>query len=260
MLTTSRFARHRQATPHADRRLAKHSFGWEAGLVEVLCAQAGRFSLRPGHHEVRTEWAVSNRIADVAMSTFISQPRLDSRLKSLSRLTMVELAVLAGLVDGACNVNQLATGLYLRPAIVDRALERLKQLGLIELMVNSTWGTFRAADWKDALPTSLHLIEAKLDDWEQAIGQASNYRRFADGASVALPLSFVGRADVYAACEAKGVGLILLQADGDGFQAVAPAAPEPRWQRIRCQSYVEILRDFVLKNAYATSLHSCTEH
>ena len=260
MLTTSRPVPPRQATPHADRRLAKHSFGWEAGLVDVLCAHAARFGLRAGHHEVRTEWAVSNRIADVAVSTFDSRPHLSPRLRGLGRLTMIELSVLAGMVERPCDGNFLAARLYLRAEIVDRALTRLEQLSLIEAMPDGPWGTFRLTDWKDALPTSLHLIEAKLDDWEQAVGQAANYRRFAYAASVALPLSFAGRADVYAVCEAKGVGLILLQANGEGFQAVEPAAPEPKWQTIRQQSYVGILRDFVLKNGYATSLHTSTEH
>lgn len=167
--------------------------------------------------------------------------------------------VLAATVECA-NEDQLAARLYLRPEIVNRALTRLEQLGLIEGIPDGPWGTFRATDWKNALPTSLHLIEAKLDDWEQAIGQAANYRRFADASSVALPLSFAERADVYSACEAKGVGLILLHADGEGFQAVEPKGPEPRWQAIKQQSYLEILRDFVIKDGYVTSIHAITEH
>jgi len=260
MLTTSRPASNRGLNPHAQRRLAKHSFGWEASLVDVLCQKSVPFCLKEGPFEIRKEWTVCNRIADVAVSTFNARPQIDLRLRALSRLTMTELTVLAGTVQEATNEERLASRLYLRRDLVAAALARLGRLELIAPVPGLAPGTLQATDWTSALPTSLHLIEAKLEDWEKAISQAANYRRFADAASVALPLSFLGRSEVYAACEAQGVGLILLQADGEGLQVVSPAKPDPKWAAIKCQSYVEILRDFVLKTGHAACLYAGTEH
>src|SRR5437870_7296294 len=98
----------------------------------------------------------------------------------------------------------------------------------------------RRADLLGLRPGSLMAIEAKMNNWAQALRQAIAYQLGADRSWVAMPLAAASRA--YRQrwhFEAERVGLLAIDDQG-GVRSAIPAGPSPR--------LLPFLRDKILED------------
>jgi hypothetical protein len=95
------------------------------------------------------------------------------------------------------------------------------------------------------------MVEAKMEDWQEALEQALYYRSFADAVSIALPVSFQGHREVAEACRNSHVGLLFVPVEGPILiEAKAPQVPQHIATR-KTQCSVQILKRLVLDSRHA---------
>lgn len=246
---------------HATRRLAKHQFRKESDLVRALSARFedlfDALEAFPGHavepHLLR-EWQVGRRLAD--MLAFGMKPgwaaATTNYLRPLARLTLADSMVLAHLVRCPMGLRDLKQMVFMQEGELEALLVSLMRN---QLIIEGSDGVLSpASDWVQWVPHSLHLVEAKIEDWREALSQADYYRSFADAVSIALPMSFSGRVDVADACRAAGVGLILVPVDGPPRTEVkAQQIPDQTATR-KLQCSMQVIKRLMLNSTHANSI------
>lgn len=205
----------------SDRRLAKHQFRKEADLVSKLSIRWGclfdalevfpQYAVEP---HIKLEWSVGRRIADLV--AFAMRPGWQDSasevLHALARLAFADSMVLAHINQVPMKMERLKQTVFMMDGEVEAIVASLQSKQLISKSPDGIISP--AGDWTQWLPHSLHFVEAKMDDWREAIEQSVYYQTFADAVSVALPMSFEGREDVAGACRTAGVGLVFVPVDG----------------------------------------------
>ncbi len=157
--------------------------------------------------------------------------RGDAKTAAVPPLSALESVLAAALRrDGPLTENALRRLCGFHEGELPRgALRRLESRGL--LMRDERSGLLSAArPW--ATVTMLIAIEAKLHRWRDALQQASEYRKYADLAFVALPAHTAKRALAQASqFRATGVGLLTV-VDGLLRVTIAPARSRNHdWRR-----------------------------
>jgi len=155
---------------------------------------------------------------------------------------MLDQAILAKTILTPSTPEDIADAYFLPHAQV---VEVVKKLSRMELVSCTDRGAYFSEDWSRFLP-SIHLIEAKLDDWEGALRQALCYRPYADGAWVALPEKFSMNSELYTRCHLFGLGLMLIGPDGSIVRAVSPEAPKVERHHQKMQTAIRLIRRLVL--------------
>lgn len=251
-------------TPNAKRREEKYAFGREADMVLSMRDQWARRGVLlenteawPSTVYVKREWPLGGRIADLAIFAIREDWDPSTRvMRRIGGLTGTELAVLARLVEIPMSLDQLSQSVFVRAGVLECTV---KGLLASELLQEAGESVLRpASEWLPWLPHSLHFLEAKLEDWPEAIAQAAFYRAFADHASVALPATFEQREDVHRACEDAGVGLVLISATGTGQIALGPPKVEASVATRKIQCALQLLRRAVLDSLHGVSIRTAT--
>lgn len=238
---------------HAQKRLSKHAFPLESALVASLCENSGQLASSGGGTHLRREWALGHRIADVAIYSLEPLPASHALLHQLTKLGTPELLVLSHFLNKPKSLVELRQEVFMREGELDKVVSRLASAGLIRL---ENTGRLAPSEWVQWIPKDLHFIEAKIEDWREAIEQARYYQSYGDSASVALPASFSDRADVIEACKRAGVGLILVGAQNTTQTVLSPKAgpPLPSPRKIAC--HLQILRRHMLDFLHGRSIQS----
>lgn len=235
-----------RASSLAKRRATLYRFEKESDMVKAMCEQVDGIALEAGYVEVRREWILGDRIADLALAAYRDRPIMDKRLQCVARLSMLDQAILAKTILTPSTPEDIADAYFLPHAQVT---EVVKKLSRMELVSCTDRGTYFSEDWSRFLP-SIHLIEAKLDDWEGALRQALYYRPYADGAWVALPEKFSNNSELYTRCHLLGLGLMLIGPDGSIVRAVSPEAPKVERHHQKMQTAIRLIRRLVLDSRY----------
>jgi hypothetical protein len=150
------------------------------------------------------EVPVSTSIPDIMVIENISGTKWPKLPKDLSLLEAVILAAMRRRGDIRIDSLEFMVGLPsggLRSGQLDRLVE-------IEVLERGQRGKIRLiSDWSNSI--RITAVEAKLDKWKKAVGQARSYLGFADVSYVAMPCEIAeGKSDVVEACSAIGIGLI----------------------------------------------------
>lgn len=248
----------------SSRRLRQHHFRNEDDLVEALTVEwmtlfdaVESFPSYPVTPMLRTEWPIGRRIADLmAFSMEMNwEDSILSELQRLSKTTPMELAVLAHFVDHPSSPDLLRESVFMGVGELERIVDALVRK---QILTTGHEGLLKPNSWCRFLPKSIHLVEAKIEDWREAIGQAIYYRGFADSVSVALPISFERHLSLLEACNGSGVGLLLVPPDGIPVVAVKarqiPCAEASRKAHLSLQILKRLVVDFL----HAHSVRSTT--
>jgi hypothetical protein len=241
--------------------LAKHQFQKEANLVRALSTRFedlfDALEVFPAHtvepHLLR-EWQVGRRLADLL--AFAMKPGWEAAtrgvLRPLARLSVADSMVLAHLIRRPMGLRDLKQTVFMQDGELELLLASLMRRQLISEGFDRVYHP--AGDWAQWLPDSLHLVEAKMEDWYKALDQAVYYRSFADAVSIALPMSFSGRVDVADACRTSGIGLILVPADGPArIEVKAPQVPDQAATR-KLQCSIQVFKRLMLNLTHANSI------
>ena len=245
----------RSRSPNALRREVRHAFGREAEMVRTMLARGLRIDSNLEHTHLVREWTLGTHIADLAIFTIPDFPLLPQALRKLGSISHLEMAVLGEVVQGCGTPEEIAMSLFLRPLDLHAALGRLTRHGLVQ---NEASGRL-SVEWSAWVPRGIHLIEAKLEDWQEAVAQAVYYRTFADFASVALPVTFSSHLEAFKTCVNSGVGLILVDAHGGTEVALAAPKVPPRESIRRMTCSLRLLRRVLLDATHAP-VSSLSDH
>ncbi len=240
---------------HAQKRLWKHAFPLESALVESLCQNSGQLASSGTGAHLRREWVLGHRVADVAIYRLENLPVADALLRKLTKLVTPELLVLSHFMNEPKNLASLRQEVFMREGELEKVVDKLAINGLIRLEKD---GRFFPSEWVQWIPKDLHFIEAKIENWREAIEQALYYQDYADSVSIALPASFSDRADVFEACKQAGVGLILVGTHNATWSALSPRSmPSPPTPR-KTACLLQILRRHMLDFLHGRSIQPAT--
>jgi hypothetical protein len=182
----------------------------------------------------------------VAIYRLEGLPVSDALLRKLTKLGTPELLVLSHFMSGPKNLMDLHQEVFMREGELEKVVDKLAKAGLVQL---NDSGCFFPSEWVKWVPKDLHFIEAKIENWREAIEQAKYYQDYADSVSIALPASFSDRADVFEACREAGVGLILVGAQNTTWNVLpsrlAPPLPTPRKTACLLQILKRHMLDFL---------------
>lgn len=212
------------------------AFDSEADLVHVVCASLQTLLGGTAAGFYWKEWTLGARIADVACVSYAQAPHIEP--EKFGRLTYAELRVAAELMGRPLRVDTVARRLRLPVQRVEATTRRLLRRGLVERVGA---GTHLCTARSTYMPDRVVAVEAKLDDWRQAVQQAAYYRPFCDHAMVAMPMRFRGHEALYSACAAAGLGLMLLATSGQHCVPVRPRRPSRRGQPRRDSTALNLL-------------------
>jgi predicted transcriptional regulator len=188
------------------------TFSREDELVAVL--RAGLLSvLRKGREGAKVprrstlileQMPVGMIIPDLLV---IERPSRKRATGTGSGISYLESAIVAQLFQrGPQTSESISEALYSRPSTVVPALSRLEKAGAVQKR-----GTGEFDIIQDTLPldTLVTSIEAKLQDWREAVQQAKAYGRFSNYSYIALPRAIANESEeARSTCLAEGVGLI----------------------------------------------------
>ncbi len=144
---------------------------------------------------------------------------------ALASVGATEAHILAYLrVVGRARPATIATRLRLRPKATEQYVEALQNTRA----VTATAGVVALTPaCRDVLPM-VTAIEAKVDNWQKAIGQASRNRSFAHRSFVALPVAVATRVQRAPEVLGSGVGVIGVDDGGGASVLKQPVSNKPR--------------------------------
>jgi len=174
----------------------------EMELVEDLIVLLPGFFGAQFLWSLRREVGVGRAIADIVVLLQETAPKA-----AIEGLTLMESMVLTALrQSGPSRIDLLETKCGLSPrSLRDGELSRLMDAQMIEF---SRGGRVALTDLC-TMPSEIVAVEAKLTRWKEALSQAAQYRRYADRAYVALPMTRARCAlDGQEEFERQGVGLL----------------------------------------------------
>jgi hypothetical protein len=174
----------------------------EIELVEDLIVLLPGFFGAHFLWSLKREVGVGRAIADIVVLLQETAPKA-----SIEGLTLTESIVLSTLrQSGPSRIDLLETKCGLsRRSLREGELSRLMDAQMIQV---SRGGRVALTDLCN-IPSEIVAVEAKLSRWKDALGQAIQYRRYADRAYVALPMTRATCAlDGIKEFERHGVGLL----------------------------------------------------
>jgi len=240
-------------TPSALHRRTKYQFSKETNLVRLLCGQVDALVPKVPYIEIHREWANGTRVADICLGAFRQQPPINKLLRQLARLSFFDQAILARTASSPIRPTSIANSYFLPLSKVEESLQRLLRAKLVSIGES---GLVQASEWQNDIPIEIHMVEAKLEDWQYAVHQAASYRPYGDAAWVAMPLHYSNHAGLHEKCFDQGVGLILVKGDGSFTLAIEPAPPDPSRHHQKIQTAIRLLRRFVLDSENASPVFS----
>lgn len=245
-------------TMTSSRRLRQHRFCKESDLVRALVSERDSlfdamdaFPSHPVIPFLKREWPLGRRIADLlAFSMKVGwEGAVAPDLLSVALLGWTELAVLAHFVRRSMSPDELRECVFMRAGELDALVGSLLRK---QVLTSGPGGVLSASDgWLRWLPGTIHLVEAKIEDWSGALEQAEYYRAFADSVSLALPMSFAGKHAVIEACRNSDVGLLLVAPDQAPI--IAHRAPQIAYTEAPRKAHLslQLLKRLVLDYSHA---------
>lgn len=202
-----------------------------------------------GSYAYANELPVNNRVVDFALAPIDARQLTLSReeAKALCKLSMVQLDVLSLFVGRPKVTLQYLSRTTFMPAplLVRDFITVFSQYSLI---TRTSRYSYSATDWIEALPPYIVAIEAKLNKWQEALGQAISNRSFANVSIVTLD-----KRDTDIPSSAKerfragGIGLLAFDDDGD-IKTVVPVPKYNSSTRDRSFQLVRLVRDLHKKD------------
>ncbi len=178
-------------------------FRLERHLVEAFVPAATRYVSGAEVRYQRREVELGRRIADVVAWGYQDTPP-DNLASSLRRTSIVDLALLAHLLERPLSSRSLARRIHADLNFVMGRMSLLCRTGLVD----RTSRTVYRVTWHQCLPRQVVAFEVKLSDWREAVRQAHYYSRFADAAWVVLPCDRRLSEAILERCRLAGVGLL----------------------------------------------------
>lgn len=183
-----------------------HTFPLEKDLVQVLTGSINTlFAGIISNPKCLLEFEVGHRLADVALAAYAKDFKFEYfNLKNFPRLDSFDVAVVAHIMVRPLKSHTIARNLMASDELVTLRLRRLLKAGLID----SRGSTYFIGAWKEIFPRDMLFIEAKLDDWREAVNQAVQYKKYSELVYIAMPSKMSFHDEFMGICKEHGFGYI----------------------------------------------------
>ena len=186
-------------------------FSSEDQLVETFAAHVADFLESRGVGRHRYEVDLGGRVADIVATRFPNPSPPGQLLRKLRQIPAVELFYVAHLLSRPLKTTTLAERTWSSVERVAEVVHRMERRNILSRTKSGK--AFTVKGWKEFLPVETVAFEAKLDDWREAIEQATTYARRADRAWVVMPERHRQNEDLRSACKKRGIGLVVVSRD-----------------------------------------------
>lgn len=159
---------------------------------------------------IAEELPVNHRIVDLAFATMQADAKVlnnNEYKKAFNKLNMQQLDVLSIFLEQRrISIQKLSKHLRMKPTkIQDQYLKKFIELELIEKVSKYT---YCSTEWASFTPLKIVAVEAKLTNWQEALGQAAYNLSFADFSYVAMDQRINSKPEVVQKFIQLNVGLI----------------------------------------------------